>query len=406
MSYVNDDDKYANGKITKFREHLSRAVKAHGGKPFEIFQDKEDIKWGQQWQERINDSLDATLFLIPIITPSFFNSKPCRDEFERFLKREGKLGRRDLILPVYYFDCPVLNDKEKLKQDSLAEIIAVRQREDWRELRFKPLSAVPVRKALTKMAEQIVAALERGSINPSITDAMTHIQQTKMDCKELSVASADCNLAFRKDDRSPIDEKQWSDSPILRRRVDQATPKLFDLLPLFRDIVTRKFQAVPADDRPRPVPLATEELPPYALQGPMLRHVSGWHVRLRVGTAYQLRWNLALTEDWIENEFVLFQHVSVDPAGVYDHYERIASAGALASDQWSNHIIPTAESWLIGCYSKRYIGWDAPWYEMTPHKWVMNDDGRSLELLFARLPDSTSSEKDAHPTIWIEFSND
>ncbi|MCI5210189.1 MAG: TIR domain-containing protein [Candidatus Electrothrix sp. ATG2] len=142
MSYVNDDDKYANGKITQFREHLSRAVKAHSGKPFEIFQDKKDIKWGQQWQERINDALDGTLFLIPIITPSFFNSLACRDELERFLKREKGLGRGDLILPVYYFDCPVLNDKEKLKQDPLVEIIAARQREDWRELRHHSFKRV------------------------------------------------------------------------------------------------------------------------------------------------------------------------------------------------------------------------------------------------------------------------
>lgn len=161
MSYVNEDDKYANGKITKFREHLSRAVKAHSGKPFEIFQDKDDIKWGQPWQERINDALDATLFLIPIITPLFFNSTPCREELERFLKREKKLGRGDLILPVYYIECPVLSDKEKLKHDLLAQIIAARQREDWRDLCEYSFTTRKIRKALAKMAQQIVAALER-----------------------------------------------------------------------------------------------------------------------------------------------------------------------------------------------------------------------------------------------------
>ncbi|XCN73842.1 MAG: right-handed parallel beta-helix repeat-containing protein [Candidatus Electrothrix aestuarii] len=167
MSYVNDDDRYANGKITQFREHLSRAVKAHSGKPFEIFQDKKDIKWGQQWQERINDALDATLFLIPIITPSFFNSVPCREELERFLKREEELGRGDLILPVYYLNCPVLNDKERLKQDPLAEIIAARQREDWRELRHHSFNTRKLNKALEKMARQIMAALERSEAEAS-----------------------------------------------------------------------------------------------------------------------------------------------------------------------------------------------------------------------------------------------
>ena len=161
MSYVNDDDKYANGKITLFSEHLSRAVKAHSGKPFEIFQDKKDIKWGQPWQERINDSLDATLFLIPIITPSFFNSHACGDELERFLGREKDIGRGDLILPVYYFDYPVLNDKEKLKQDPLVEIIAARQREDWRELWHHSFNTRKLNKALEKMARRIIEALEK-----------------------------------------------------------------------------------------------------------------------------------------------------------------------------------------------------------------------------------------------------
>ena len=189
MSYVNDDDKYANGKITQFREHLSRAMKAHSGKPFGIFQDKEDIKWGQQWQERINDALDATLFLIPIITPSFFNSSACRDELERFLKREEKLGRGDLILPVYYFDCPVLNDKEKLKQDTLAEIIAARQREDWRELRHHSFKTRKLSKALEKMARLIMEALEQSqsefsSINVVQPTGTPHPQKAEKYIKE------------------------------------------------------------------------------------------------------------------------------------------------------------------------------------------------------------------------------
>lgn len=172
MSYVNEDDKYANGKITQFRKHLSSTVKAHRGEPFDIFQDRQDIAWGQQWQERINDSLDAVTFLIPIITPSFFNSTPCRDELERFLKREEKLGRGDLILPVYYIECPVLNDKEKLKHDPLAQIIDARQREDWRELCESLFTTRKVRKVLKKMAKQIIAALERSETESARTDVV------------------------------------------------------------------------------------------------------------------------------------------------------------------------------------------------------------------------------------------
>jgi F-box protein 11 len=168
MSYVNLDDQHEQGRLTRFREYLSGEVGMQTGEPFDIFQDRKDIAWGQQWQERINHSLDAVTFLIPIITPGFFKSDACRDELERFLKREEELGRGDLILPVYYVKCPVLQDKAKREHDTLAQVIAARQYADWRNLRFKQFTSPLVRKALAKMAEQIVAALERRQEKKSV----------------------------------------------------------------------------------------------------------------------------------------------------------------------------------------------------------------------------------------------
>ncbi|CAK8724981.1 hypothetical protein KKHLCK_15550 [Candidatus Electrothrix laxa] len=161
MSYVNLDDQHEQGRLTQFRERLSGEVRMQTGEPFDIFQDRKDIAWGQQWQERIDESLDAVTFLIPIITPGFFKSTACREELERFLKREEELGRGDLILPVYYVRCPVLEDKVKRGHDKLAQVVAARQYADWRQLRFEEFTSSLVRKALAKMAEQIVAALER-----------------------------------------------------------------------------------------------------------------------------------------------------------------------------------------------------------------------------------------------------
>ena len=69
MSYVHSDDKY--GQLTTLRERLSDEVQMQIGTEFPIFQDRKDIQWGQNWKERIENSLDETTFLIPIITPSF-----------------------------------------------------------------------------------------------------------------------------------------------------------------------------------------------------------------------------------------------------------------------------------------------------------------------------------------------
>lgn len=71
MSYVRMDDAHENGRLSQFRERLSGEVRMQTGESFEIFQDRNDIKWGQQWEERINGTLDAVTFLIPIITSAY-----------------------------------------------------------------------------------------------------------------------------------------------------------------------------------------------------------------------------------------------------------------------------------------------------------------------------------------------
>ncbi len=159
MSYTHSDDQY--GHLTTLRERFSHEVRMQIGIEFPIFQDRKDIQWGQNWRLRIDNSLDQTTFLIPIITPSFFNSKACRDELTRFIEREKKLDRTDLILPVYYVDTTLLNDAELRATDPLAEVIASRQYADWRELRFEPFTNPQVSKMLAQLAVQVRNALPR-----------------------------------------------------------------------------------------------------------------------------------------------------------------------------------------------------------------------------------------------------
>ena len=164
MSYVQSDDKH--GPLTQFRERLSDEVHIQTGEEFSIFQDRKDILWGQNWKKRIEESIDEVTFLIPIITPSFFNSPTCRDELQRFLEREKELERDDLVLPTYYVDCPLLNDEEKRAGDELAQAIVDHQYADWRDLRFEPFASPQVGKTLAKLAVQIRDALERVQISP------------------------------------------------------------------------------------------------------------------------------------------------------------------------------------------------------------------------------------------------
>ena len=159
MSYVRFNDEHDNGRLTEFCQRLSGEVQVQTGAEFPIFQDRNDIKWGQNWKRRVKESVDAVTFLIPILTPGFFKSSACREELKRFLAREKKLRRDDLILPVYYVDCGVLNDESKRSTDRLAQVLATRQYGDWRVLRFKPWTSLG--EPLARLAVQIRDALER-----------------------------------------------------------------------------------------------------------------------------------------------------------------------------------------------------------------------------------------------------
>ena len=115
------------------------------------------------WRDRIEKSLDGVTFLIPILTPSFFKSEACREEVQSFLRRETELGRRDLILPIYYFQADVMDQQALRRGDPLATELYERQYVSWRHLRHKDFENEEVRAELEKLALQIKEALLRSA---------------------------------------------------------------------------------------------------------------------------------------------------------------------------------------------------------------------------------------------------
>ena len=155
ISYARRDDAAYGGRITGLRQRLQRMVASAIGRDFEIFQDCEGIAWGQHWQTRLDEALEEALFLIPILTPSYFNSQACRAELEIFLKLERRSGRNDRILPLYFLHAPVFEQKS----DSLATILRERQYRDWRHLRIDPVSSVKVLRELDRLAKELADAI-------------------------------------------------------------------------------------------------------------------------------------------------------------------------------------------------------------------------------------------------------
>jgi hypothetical protein len=166
MSYTRFDDEYMGVAPTRLRDDLSRTVRFLSGREISIFQDVEGVKLGQNIQQRITASLNETLLLIPILTPSYFKSAWCRDELCSFLDRERQLGRNDLIISIYYQDVPALTEALKHPtihesiHDPLIREIVPRMVSDWRPLQGLEWTAPAVQKELVRIAQRIITVVD------------------------------------------------------------------------------------------------------------------------------------------------------------------------------------------------------------------------------------------------------
>jgi len=181
LSYTRIDDQFFGGSITSLRKFLELGVQVVTGRAdFNIFQDIDGIEFGQQWQARLDRAIVSTRFLIPIITPLFFQSSACRDELEKFIEHEKRLGRDDLILPVYFVTAPVLEKRDLLSADPLASAISARQRYDWRSRADLPIDAPQIRSAVMDLSQKISSAISRTESASSSLENAAHGPQIKM----------------------------------------------------------------------------------------------------------------------------------------------------------------------------------------------------------------------------------
>lgn len=101
LSYVHADDDYMEGALVAFAHRVAAAYSYLTGREIELFVDREDIAWGQAWQERITNQLGQTSFLLAMVTPNYIRSKACRDEVVTFLAGPG---RQDCFLTLMVRD--------------------------------------------------------------------------------------------------------------------------------------------------------------------------------------------------------------------------------------------------------------------------------------------------------------
>lgn len=158
LSYARQADRRDDQAVSTLRQALEGELHLLTGEPFDIFQDWQDIGWGQDWRRRIQEALDESLFVIPLLTEGLFKSEVCREELELFRAREQSLARDDLFLPLLYARCPSL---ERHRDDPLVALMNARNWHDWRDLRHEPSTSATYRRAVTRLAERLIEAVER-----------------------------------------------------------------------------------------------------------------------------------------------------------------------------------------------------------------------------------------------------
>lgn len=150
FSYARQNDKHGGGNLSLLRNSLEIELWEQIGEAIKIFQDQEDIEWGELWEKKISTSLNSSKFLIAIITPGYLKSKACRFELEFFLNVEKSIGS-ERILPIIYIETPEL----KNTKDPIFSEINNRQWFDWTNLRFSSLESIGSKKKLEKLVRRI-----------------------------------------------------------------------------------------------------------------------------------------------------------------------------------------------------------------------------------------------------------
>lgn len=155
-SYAKTDDKGPPHKLTALREAFKITLDQTVGFETQIIIDVENIKWGDDWLEKLDKlTSDSNLFL-PIMSPSYFNSKMCMRELSWAASKKKK------IIPIYYRDCPnglycsfKENNDENTALNRMSIKISESQYKDFRSLKNKALSSELVQDYLDEVAADI-----------------------------------------------------------------------------------------------------------------------------------------------------------------------------------------------------------------------------------------------------------
>jgi hypothetical protein len=152
-SYTHEDDKLDGGAILKLADLISEEYDLISGEPLQLFVDRKDIAWGEEWHQRIDEALSQTTFFIPIVTPRYFNRPECRRELLEFTAKAKSLGVEELVLPILYVDVKNFSSENP---DEAVALVARMQYEDWRTTRLLEPTSREYRTFVNTLARRLL----------------------------------------------------------------------------------------------------------------------------------------------------------------------------------------------------------------------------------------------------------
>lgn len=85
-SYVHADDEAEGNRISRLARDVAAQFQMLIGEPLDLRLDRDAIKWGEVWRDKIDLSLASVAFFIPVMTPRYFMSAECRRELQFFAR--------------------------------------------------------------------------------------------------------------------------------------------------------------------------------------------------------------------------------------------------------------------------------------------------------------------------------
>ncbi len=86
-----------------------------------IFYDKDSIKWGDRWKQRILEGVANSEFAIIVISENFFDREWTEKELDELLNRQNDSGQK-IILPLLY---NITTEQLEKKYPAVADIQAI-----------------------------------------------------------------------------------------------------------------------------------------------------------------------------------------------------------------------------------------------------------------------------------------